>query len=165
MKNVFHILSSSAFIVICVLFFLPFVSLQCGNQKLVTVSGMELVTGFEMQLPTLDERSDEPARRTDPNMFAVIALVFGVLGIVLPHALKGKPNLSSIVITIAVIVLLALIAMQIDLNSKLGTREKNLLVSITYEPGYWLCLFISIAVSVLAFIVKGKHAAAGGKSQ
>ena len=159
MKKLFHILSSSAFIVVCVLFFMPFVSLECGNRKLVTVSGMELVTGFTMQVPALDERRDAAVRRTDPNMFAVIALVFGVIGIALPHAMKGKPNLPPVVVTIAVIVLLALIALQIDLNARLGEREKNLLVVLGYEAAYWLCIFISIAVGVLAFVVKGRDRA------
>jgi hypothetical protein len=158
MKNQFHILSSSAFVVVCLLFFMPFVSLVCANQKMVVVSGTDLVTGFEMNVPDLDARSYEPVRRTGPNMFAVIALAFAVIGAALPHVQKGRPSLPTAVVTIAAIVALSLIALQVDLNSRLGTREKNLLVSIRYEPGYWLCIAVSLAAGALALVVKGRAA-------
>src|SRR5687767_10857956 len=91
--------STVAFAVAILLFFMPFVDIKCNNMSLQQVKGFELATGFQMKKgssnnPYLDDIKsdrvdDEITKATtksdkkDPNLYAMIALGLGVLGLLL----------------------------------------------------------------------------------
>jgi hypothetical protein len=45
--------SSATLILVLICFFMPFVTFSCGGQKLVTLSGMQLVTGTTIEEPQM----------------------------------------------------------------------------------------------------------------
>jgi len=91
--------SSVAFVVGVLLFFMPFIDIKCNNMSLQTVSGIQLATGFKMKNSSSDnsflndlktDKVDETITKTttksdkkDPNMYAMIALGLGVMGLLL----------------------------------------------------------------------------------
>ena len=91
--------STVAFAVAVLLFLMPFVDIKCNNMSLQQVKGFELATGFEMKKTSgsnsylddikTDRVDDEITKATtntgkkDPNLFAMVALGLGVLGLIL----------------------------------------------------------------------------------
>jgi hypothetical protein len=91
--------SSVAYIVGVLLFFMPFIDIKCNNMSLQTVSGIQLATGFKMKNSSSDnsflndlktDKADETITKTatktdekDPNLYAMVALGLGILGLLL----------------------------------------------------------------------------------
>jgi hypothetical protein len=91
--------STVAFAVAVLLFLMPFVDIKCNDMSLQQVRGFELATGFEMKKTSgsnsylddikTDKVDDEITKATtntgkkDPNLFAMVALGLGVLGLIL----------------------------------------------------------------------------------
>lgn len=89
--------STVAFAIAVLLFLMPFVDIKCNGMKIQSVKGLELATGFNMKssgsdVPYLDdvktEGMDKAITKTttktdkkDPNMYAMIGLGLGVLGL------------------------------------------------------------------------------------
>ncbi len=94
--------SSVAFIVAVLLFFMPFIDIKCNNMSLQTVTGIQLATGFKMKNSSSDnsflddiksDKADETITKTttgtekkEPNLYALVALGLGVLGLLLSFA-------------------------------------------------------------------------------
>ena len=90
--------STVAFGIAVLLFLMPFIDIKCNNMSLQQVRGFELATGFEMKKnssnPYLDDiktdRVDDEIKKAttntdkkEPNLYAMIALGLGVLGLIL----------------------------------------------------------------------------------
>src|SRR5258705_7373510 len=91
--------SAVAFAVGVLLFFMPFIDIKCNNMSLQQVSGFQLATGFQMKNNSSNnsflndlktDKVDEGITKTttksdkkDPNLFALVALGLGVLGLLL----------------------------------------------------------------------------------
>jgi Na+/H+ antiporter NhaC len=73
-----RIISSSAALVVLVLFFLPWIAVSCGNQEIATVTGYELATGTEIDLGVGVEE-----READSTFFVVPLAAVIVIGLVL----------------------------------------------------------------------------------
>ena len=148
-----HIVSAATFLLICLLFLLPFMSLECGNNKMVTVTGIQLVTGISYEAP-LDQRDHTTSKASNSDFFADIALMSALCGIVFSiyHKLDNK-YLKSSVITCSSLIAVALLGLQIEMNSKLDEHANAALVRINYEIGYWLCLIIPIVLNAIILLV------------
>jgi hypothetical protein len=124
--------SSVAFVVAILLFFMPFVDIKCNNMSLQQVSGFQLATGFKMKNSSSDNsylndiKSDKvdneitkATTKTDkkePNLYAMIALGLGVLGLGLSFT-NAKASLGAAMVT-GVASAGALIGMMLDLKKK-----------------------------------------------
>lgn len=91
--------STASFAVVVLLFLMPFIDIKCNNMSLQQVKGFELATGFQMKKNSgsnsylddikTDKVDDEITKATtntskkDPNLFAMVALGLGVLGLIL----------------------------------------------------------------------------------
>ena len=135
--------STVAFAIAVLLFFMPFIEIKCNGTSLQTVSGLELATGFKMKnnssgnsfmndVKTGD--ADKEASKTnsqsdnkDPNLFAMIAMGLGVLGLALSFA-NAKAAMGGAMLTGAAAAA-ALIGLLIDLKknikSSIPKSEKN----------------------------------------
>lgn len=106
--------SAIAFVVAVLLFFMPFIDIKCNNMSLQTVSGVQLATGFKMKNSSSDnsflndlktDKVDETITKTatksdkkDPNLYAMIALGLGVLGLLLSFT-NAKAAIGSAMVT------------------------------------------------------------------
>jgi len=154
MKPKLHIISTFSFVLICLLFFLPFINIECGNQKAISISGMELITGTIVNTPSIGKADDAP-HKVDPNIYAIIAFFSGIFGIVFSLVLRGKNNLKNIVTIFAGIISLSLIILQVD-NARVSKIFETRMAGINYELGYWLCLVIPIILIAYTLMTKGQ---------
>jgi len=127
--------STVAFAVGILLFFMPFIDIKCNNMSLQQVKGFELATGFQMKKgssnnPYLDDIKsdrvdDEITKATtksdkkDPNLFAMVALGLGVLGLLLSFT-NVKAAIGGAMIT-GIASAGALIGLMLDIKKKIKT--------------------------------------------
>jgi hypothetical protein len=124
--------SSVAFAIAILLFFLPFIDIKCNNMSLQQVSGFQLATGFQMKNKSSDSplfndfksneadqqitKSTTGTDKKDPNLFAMVALGLGVLGLLLSFT-KAKASLGLSMFT-GILAVAAMIGLMIDIKKK-----------------------------------------------
>ena len=124
--------SISAYLVGVLVFFLPFIDIKCNNMSLQQVSGLQLATGFQMKNNTsnnsylddlkTDKVDDEITKATtntskkDPNIYAMIAMGLGVLGLLLSFT-NAKAAIGGAIAT-GVASAGALIGLMLDVKKK-----------------------------------------------
>lgn len=132
MTPVSKIPSSAAFAVAILLFLMPFVDIKCNGTSLQTISGVQLATGFQMKnnssdnsllndlkTDTVDEgitKATTKSDKKDPNMYALIALAVGVLGLGLSFT-NGKAAIGGAMIA-GIASAGAMIGMMLDIKKK-----------------------------------------------
>ncbi len=113
------------------LFLLPFVDVKCNNTSLATISGMELATGFKLnvgndntlvgKLEGMNGTENKAnSEKRDANPYALAALVLGIAGLVL-SLLKIKAGATGGLIT-GVLSAGALIGLYIDVKRQIKTE-------------------------------------------
>lgn len=121
-----------SFAVALSLFFMPFADIRCNNTSLQTVSGVQLATGFKMKngsstssflndikTDKMDEaitRSTTRTNRKDPNLYGMVALGLGVLGLLL--SLPNTKAAAGGAMVTAIGSAGALIGMMLDIKKK-----------------------------------------------
>ena len=175
--------SSVAFGIGVLLFFMPFLDIKCNNMTLQTVSGVQLATGFEIKsagsdnsfFGGIDRMNDEQDKwnktgkeKKDPNMFALAALVLGIIGFVLCLADK-KGGLTGGVIT-GTLGAVALIATMIDLKRmikmdipELGNKSSsagisdldklgdNMYIAVDFTPSFYIAIIAFASAAWLCY--------------
>jgi hypothetical protein len=117
-----------SFLVAVLLFFMPFIDIKCNDMSLRQVSGFQIATGFDPMdkgsskfMPTEGDNAPkkETTKRQDPNLFALVALGLGVLGIAL--SLTRSKAAVGIAMVAALGAAASLIGMMLDLKKSLRT--------------------------------------------
>jgi len=158
----YTLISPLSFLVAVLAFLLTFTEINCNGQQLDTITGIELVRGYEQDIDIATENNDaaKKVERSDPNIFALNALIAGILGIVL-FALKKMRNNYQLIGIIAVIGFGCLIGMMIDLQSKMTTAQNesggklniDLNVEIKMKIGFWLAVISFFIAAVWNFML------------
>lgn len=154
-------ISPLAFLVAIIAFFFTFTEIDCNGQQLDTISGIELVTGYEQDFDILgsETNTDTKKERYDPNIFALNAMLAAVLGLLL-HAFKKMRANYQLLGLLGAVGLICLIAMMIDLKTKLvsaqndsgGKLNIDLNISIKMKFGYWLAVISFAAATAWNFM-------------
>lgn len=124
--------STVAFAVAVLLFLMPFIDIKCNNMSLQQVSGLQLATGFKMKNNSSDNsflndvktdkvddtitKATTKTDKKDPNMYALIALGLGVLGLLLSFT-NAKAALGGAMVT-CIASAGALIGLMLDIKKK-----------------------------------------------
>lgn len=116
--------STVTFAVAVLLFLMPFIDIKCNNMSLQTVSGVELATGFKLKesggaSSFMDETVTKTATKTDkkdPNLYAMVALGLGVLGLLLSFT-NAKAAIGGAMVT-GIASAGALIGLMLDIKKK-----------------------------------------------
>lgn len=144
-------------------FLLPFVEVSCNGQKVVSVSGLQLVTGS-----TLGVDSAVPARQQQhmqPSTPAVVAFGVGIFGLV--YAIAG--TWRRFVISGAAGVLSAISLLFLQNETPAGAPPEALgMISLSYEPGYYasiLLFFAGAGFCLFAEYASRSHPVAGVRAQ
>jgi hypothetical protein len=141
-----------AFVLFC--FFLPFVSVSCQQQKVATFTGIQLVTGTNVQEPQLvgPPKSD----RLNPEPLAILAFFCGVIGLGLSF-LKGR-NRGIASATFAAGGAIALLFLKSRVDGQFLNRSSGF-IHPDYEIGFWLALisyFAAAALNASVFLAREK---------
>jgi hypothetical protein len=125
--------SSVAFVAGVLLFLMPFIDIKCNNMSIQQVSGVQLATGFK----TKNSSSDNPflndikndkvdseitkattkTEKKDPNMYALIALGLGVLGLLLSFT-NAKAAVGGAMVT-GIASAGAMVGLMLDIKKKI----------------------------------------------
>ena len=124
--------STIAFGVAVLLFLLPFIDIKCNGSTLQTVSGVQLATGFEMKNNSSDNsfmneiktegietKAKTKSDKKDSNMYALIALGLGIVGLGLSFT-NAKTTLAAAMVT-GVASAAAMIGLMIDIKKNIKT--------------------------------------------
>jgi hypothetical protein len=153
------------------LFFLPFIDIKCNTLSLQTVSGFKLATGFKITKNdsknalfdnNADIKTTTHSEKEDPNKFAMIAFILGVVSFALSF-FKTKQAITTGIIT-SVLSAVALIGLYIDIKrdsriktgsssgddvtgfEKLGQQmAEGIKISVDFTPWFY--------VAVIAFLI------------
>lgn len=117
--------STVTFVVAVLLFLMPFIDIKCNNMSLQTVSGVELATGFKLKESNgassfMDETVTKTTTKTDkkdPNLYAMVALGLGVLGLLLSFT-NAKAAIGGAMVT-GIASAGALIGLMLDIKKKI----------------------------------------------
>ena len=179
--------ASVAFVIGVLLFFLPFVDIKCNGTSLQTITGFQLATGFQMKNNTSgnnffdDIKTDEvdqgitkattKTEKKEPNMYAMIALGLGVLGLILSF-LNAKGAIGIALVT-GIGAAGCLIGMMIDIKKqsklyipkmsdtggefgegmdKIGrTMNDKLNITIDFTPWFWIAVVAFLAAAFFSY--------------
>jgi hypothetical protein len=171
--------SSAAFAVAVLLFFMPFVDIKCNNMSLQQVSGFQLATGFKMKNNSSDnsflndikpDKADETITKAttktdkkEPNLFALIALGLGVLGLALSFT-NAKAAVGGAMVT-GIASAGSLVGMMLDLKKKakmdipsagntdnsLGDLTDKLNISIDFTPWFYISVVAFLAAAFFCY--------------
>jgi hypothetical protein len=183
--------SSVAFIIGVLLFFMPFIDIRCNNMSLQQVSGFQLATGFQMKNNSSDnsflndmksDKMDEGITKTttktdkkDPNLYALVALGLGVLGLLLSFT-NAKAAIGGAMIT-GIASAGSLIGMMLDIKKKVkldmpstgggGTSDDSLSkgfqnlgkelsdkvnISVDFTPWFYIAVVAFLAAAIFCFM-------------
>jgi len=158
--------STITVVIAVILFFMPFLDIKCNTMSVQTVSGFQMATGFQLnnqssnnsllndfKTPGIDNEITKSTTNTgkrDPNMYALAALILGVLALGISFV-KARSASTGVIIT-AVLAAASLIGLWIDVKKQvksdvlgLGQQSQDVVISIEFTPWFYL--------SVVAFLL------------
>ena len=176
--------SGVTFAVAVLLFFMPFADIKCNNMSLQQVSGIQLATGFKMKNNSsgnsflndlkpgkADETITKATTKTDkkdPNLYALVALGLGVLGLLLSFT-NAKPALGVAMVA-GIASAGALIGLMLDIKKKAkldmpdtggGTDTNNMLgldkvtdkisITIDFTPWFYIAVIAFLAAAFFCY--------------
>jgi hypothetical protein len=172
--------STVAFGVAILLFFLPFIDIKCGGMSIQTVSGVQLATGFKMKNNSSDNsflndmKTDEVDKTVtkattksddkDPNMYALVALGLGVVGLLLSF-LNAKAGLGVAMVT-GIGSAAALIGLMLDIKKKAkidmpstgsdnslskGLNDLSSKITVDFTPWFYVSVIAFLAAAFFAY--------------
>lgn len=178
--------STVAFAIAVLLFFLPFIDIKCNTISLQTVSGVQLATGFKMKnnssdnsflndvkTDSVDKTITKATTSTDdkdPNLYAMIALGLGILGLVLSFT-KAKAAIGVAMVT-GVASAAAMVGLLLDIKKKVKmdmpdtgsgndisdgidkigkTVSDKMNISVDFTPWFYIALIAFLAAAFFCY--------------
>ena len=148
MKSNAKKLSPVVFLLALICFFLPFLAFSCQGQKVLSVSGIQLVTGSSVQQPQMFGPPIQQRMNGEP--LAVLAFVCGILGLGL-SCLKGR-NGTIAGISSGGLGLLFLLAMKSKIEADILNKAGGV-IQVNYEVGFFVVLILFLAATALNIFV------------
>ena len=168
-----RITASLAFLVGCLLFFLPFVELKCNGDLFAKPTGIDLATGKTTTILTSSEKYwnkkkdwtlTTTSKEQDPNIFAISALVLGALGFIISLLnFQSTPRLSGV---LAILSIAAMIALMLDIRWQVNKRGENINnvkitidnIKVTADFTKWYFLSVcSFLIALLLSFIRPRH--------
>ena len=154
--------SPAAFVIVIFCFFLPFVNITCGGQKIVSLTGIQLVTGSEIKPQGMFNQKDSPEdiigknkdmlktnENVDPQPMALLALIMAAAALGLSFVRKKIMALISMIASVLGAAFMLLL--KANLDSDLPS-EAQMVIDAEFQIWYWLALIMFIAGAVLQWL-------------
>ena len=148
--------SPAFYVVIVILFFLPFVNLSCGGQTIMSVTGFQLITGTEVnatgmfggEMNSSDELNSDQKKEIESQPLALFAFVAAIIGLIISFFKMRITAISNIVISVAGVVFLLLLKVSLDGDADLNVSGQNV-ITLDYQFAYWLSIILFIVGAVV----------------
>ncbi len=159
-----------AFALGLLLFLLPFSQVKCGSATLAENSGLGIAMGWQWKIAMLGSsnellktiKKDKPGNqnqlRERPNVFAIVAILAGLIGLVMSVMAYNNGSLVTMSAgALGVIMLIALLiqfkwVLQSSLTDK-GDKEMNMssIITVQFTIWYFLSVFLFAAAAFISF--------------
>ena len=147
--------SPAIYVVVVILFFMPFVNLSCGGQTIMSISGFQLITGTEVdakgmfggEMNSMDEMSTDEKKEIESQPLALFAFLAALIGLIISFFKMRIPALVNIVVSIAGVVFLLLLKVSLDGDADLNVSGQNV-ITLDYQFAYWLSIILFIVGAV-----------------
>ena len=148
--------SPAIYVVIVILFFMPFVNLSCGGQTIMSISGFQLITGTEVdakgmfggEMNSSDEMGTDEKKEIESQPLALFAFITAIIGLIISFFKMRIPALVNIVVSIAGVVFLLLLKVSLDGDADLNVSGQNV-ITLDYQFAYWLSIILFIVGAVV----------------
>lgn len=145
--------SPAVFGIIIICFFLPFMDVACSGQKVISVSGFQMVTGTTLQQPGMFGAKTK-TEKVDAEPLAIATFVCVIIGLLTSFIKNKKSAILPTIFSIAGIVTLLMLKNKLD-NDVLKAGAG--MVQISYVFGFWAILvLLIISAGLNGFIFSGK---------
>lgn len=156
-------LAPASFGVAIILFFFSFMDISCNGQHLVSLSGVDLAIGKEVQEMgaedffggAFSEEAESSGEKVRPNILAILALLscFGGLFVYLTRRrLEAALGLAA-GITGAWLLLMLRWSLLSSLKLQMGGEMDGMMVlDVNFTPAYWLCVFALTFAGLVSFL-------------
>jgi hypothetical protein len=146
-------ISPAVFGIIIICFFFPFMDISCSGQKVISFSGIQMVTGTTIEKPAMFGEKTEN-EKIDPEPLAIATLIFVIAGFLLSFIKKRKSAILPAILAVISIITLLMLRAKID-NDIL--RQGEGVIQVAYIFGFWSILFfLIIAVLLNSYVFIGK---------
>lgn len=152
------------------MFLLPFSQVKCGSATLAENSGLGIAMGWQWKIAMIGSsnellkaiKKDEPANKNSlkekPNVFAIVAIMAGLIGLVVSViAYKNRSLVTMSAGILGAIMLIALLVqfklvLQSSLSDK-GDKEMNMssIITVQFTIWYFLSVFLFAAAAIISF--------------
>ena len=140
----FKKLLPALYILIIFSFLLPFFNLSCGGQKVMSLTGIQLVTGTQYDQKEMFGGSKQ--EKVDAEPLAILALLSAIVGLVIGLIKTKNYNLASIIISAVGVILLLLLMNKLNIDI---TEKGRGMVTIDFLFGYWFTLLLFISSGII----------------
>lgn len=134
---------------VLVFFLMPFLTLTCGGQPLITMNGVNLATGR-----TLESKNpfsgNVQRREIQPEPMVALAALAAVAALVLAFLAEGGSIRTGSMVASGLCALF-LLATKFKVDGDVVKQGEGM-VQAQWEFGFWLALIAAIAATVLYFI-------------
>ena len=148
--------SPALFGIIALCFLLPFVSVTCVDEEVMTLKGLDLVLGHAPEVnPAFEETFGEDSGTTvdesdadetdiNPILSAIVGLAAALVGLVLSFVYRDRRRTLSAAIA-AGVVFLSLLYLRVEIKPEGGGGG---VVTFEYRFGYWIALLLALLLLV-----------------
>ncbi len=151
-------LPRAAYLLALICFLLPFVEVSCNGQKVVSLTGLQLLAG-----PQVGDGSGmfaQPKQQAKPETSVVVAFVAGIAGLVLSVLKQRRTDIVAGVC--GIVAGASLLELQQSILSGAPPQAMGL-IQVQYQPAYFLSVllfFIGAAVMLYLAFAKQQESAA-----
>jgi len=154
-------LSPGFYVIIILLFLLPFVNLSCSGQTIMSLTGFQLITGTEysenemfgqnMMGQMNNERVCEK-KEVNAEPMALFAFLAAVVGLVFSFIRKKGTALVCVIVSVLGTLFLILLKVSIDGDAQLQMSGQSI-IKLEYQPAYWLSIVFFILSAVVFWLM------------
>ena len=142
--------SPAFYVVIILLFFLPFVNLSCSGQTIMSLSGFQLITGADYKANNMfggttnsEIKSD---KKIDSQPLALFALLAAVVALALSFIKVRIMSIVNVVLSALGAIFLILLKINMDSDAELSAQA---IITLDYQFAYWFSIILFIAAVVV----------------
>jgi hypothetical protein len=168
-------LSGAAKVVALLLFLLPWITVSCSGQTLITMSGLDLARGVVSMHNPMTGATESPPGTNGGDMFVIAGAVLILISLAIGFLIRGRTGaLAAIASAIAAAASLAYtVLVRIPgkahdtpampgggAPSGMSAEQLAAMIQVNVQIGFWLVMLALVAAIVLDFMAMSGSAAA-----
>ena len=138
-------------LIIC--FFMPFLEVSCSGEKIMTFTGIQMVTGTTMKEPSMFGEKTK-SKKMEPEPLAIITFCCVIAALLFSFIKNRKSAILPAICSGIAIITLLILKLKID-NEVL--KEGEGIIQIGYAYGFWIILVMLLFGAMLnGYVFSGK---------